>query len=178
MSTRTLLLSSYYLPVRVLHWQDAIKMVYEGTVRVVVEYDATVSSPSVTWKVPAVIALKRSVRRYVKGAVKFSRRNVYARDSFRCQYCGGHFSEDDLTYDHVVPKSAGGRREWKNIVSACRPCNSHKGHRSCDESGMFPLRRPEEPSVMEILSPVIDRENAPEEWHDFLGGVTLPVRAQ
>lgn len=177
MSTRTLLLSSYYLPVRVLHWQDAIKMVYEGTVRVVVEYDETVSSPSVTWKVPAVIALKRSVRKYVKGAVKFSRRNVYARDSFRCQYCGGHFSEEELTYDHVVPKSGGGRRTWTNIVSACRACNSRKGNRSCDESGMFPLRSPLEPSVMEILSPVIDPSNAPDEWLDFLGGMTLPARA-
>lgn len=178
MSTRTLLLNSYYLPVRVLHWQDAIKMVYEDTVRIVAEYDETVSSPSVTWKVPAVIALKRSVRRYVKGAVKFSRRNVYARDNHRCQYCGNHFREEELTYDHVVPKSAGGRRTWTNIVSACRPCNSRKGHRTCDEAGMFPLRAPQEPNVMEILSPVIDPSNVPVEWLDFLGGVTLPARAQ
>jgi len=178
MSTRTLLLSSYYLPIRVLHWQDAVKMVYENTVRVVAEYEDTISSPSVTWKMPAVVALKRSVRRYVKGAVKFSRRNVYARDHYRCQYCGDHFSEESLTYDHVVPRSSGGRREWTNIVSACRPCNSRKRNMPCDIAGMWPLRKPLEPSVMELLSPTIDRASAPEEWLDFLGGMSLPARAQ
>ena len=178
MSQRTLLLSSYYLPVRVLHWQDAVKMVYEGTVRVVVEYNETISSPSVTWKMPAVVALKRSVRKYVKGAIKFSRTNVYARDNYRCQYCGEQLGEEALTYDHVVPRSAGGRREWTNIVTACRPCNSRKGNKTCDQIGMWPLRNPVEPSVMELLSPNIDRESAPEEWLDFLGGMTMPARAQ
>lgn len=178
MSTRTLLLSSYFLPVRVLHWQDAVKMVYEGTARVVVEYDEEISSPSVTWKMPAVLALKRSVRKYVKGAIKFSRANVYARDGYRCQYCGNHFGEDDLTYDHVVPRSAGGRREWTNIVSACTPCNSRKRNMTCDVAGMWPLRTPLEPSVMELLTPNIDRETAPDEWLDFLGGMTVPARAR
>lgn len=169
MSTRTLLLSSYYMPVRVLQWQDAVKMVYEGTVRVVAEYEETISSPSITWKMPAVIVLKRSIRKYVKGAVKFSRKNVYARDHYRCQYCGNHFPEDELTYDHVTPKVAGGRREWSNIVSACVTCNSRKGRRTCDEIGMFPLRRPTEPKILEIISPHIDVANAPPEWHAFLG---------
>lgn len=177
MNTRTLLLSSYYLPVRVLHWQDAVKMIYEGTVRVVVEYDETISSPSTTWKMPAVVALKRSVRKYVKGAVKFSRMNVYARDGYRCQYCGDEFSIDELTYDHVVPRASGGRREWSNIVSACRACNSRKGSRTCDEVGMFPIRDPREPAVMALLSPIINRETAPDEWLDFLGGMTMPIRA-
>ena len=168
MDTRTLLLSSYYIPIRILHWQDAVKMVYEGTVRTVADYEETVSSPSVTWNMPAVVALKRSVRRYVKGAVKFSRQNVYARDHYRCQYCGNHFDAERLTYDHVVPKSAGGHREWTNIVSACASCNSRKGRRTCDDAGMFPLRRPLEPSAMEILSPNIDIDTAPAEWLVFL----------
>jgi 5-methylcytosine-specific restriction endonuclease McrA len=95
--------------------------------------------------------------------------NVYARDDFRCQYCGSRFTSDGLTYDHVVPKSAGGRREWRNIVSACSPCNLRKGNRTCDESGMFPLRMPKAPASLPIRGPRIDRSTAPDEWLDFIG---------
>lgn len=169
MSTRTLLLTPWYVPKQVLHWQDAVKMVYEGTVDVVVEYDEELRSPSVTWKMPAVIRLRKLARRSTRGAVKFSRANVYARDGHRCQYCGNHFAADELSYDHVVPKSAGGRRTWSNIVTACKACNSHKGSRTCDQAGMWPLRAAVEPVALPLLGPQIDAETAPAEWQDYLG---------
>jgi 5-methylcytosine-specific restriction endonuclease McrA len=169
MSTRTLLLTPWYLPVQILHWQDAIKMVYEGTVDVVVEYDEEVRSPSVTWKMPAVVRLRKLKRNRTQSSVKFSRVNVYARDGRRCQYCGERFAEADLSYDHVVPKRAGGRRTWTNIVTSCKTCNSRKGSRSCDEAGMWPLRTPFEPSSLPLNGPTIDVATAPEEWQDFLG---------
>ena len=101
MTTRTLLLTPWYIPIQVLHWQDAIKMVYEKTVDVVVEYDEDVRSPSVTWKMPAVVRLRKLKRDRTQGSVKFSRVNVYARDGYRCQYCGERFHETELSYDHV-----------------------------------------------------------------------------
>ena len=167
MHTRTLLLSPYYLPIKVLRWQDAVKMRYEGTADVVVEYDEEIASPSVVWKVPAVMRL-RAMPRSQKRGVKFSRVNVYQRDGYRCQYCGIQFTVRELSYDHVVPRSAGGRTDWLNIVTACKACNTRKANHSCDDAGMWPLRAPTRPRSLALPSPVIDRSSAPEEWLGFV----------
>ena len=167
MEARTLLLTAWYFPLKVLRWEDAIKMKYEGTVDVVVEYADTVSSPSLTWFVPAVVRLKKKTAAS-KRAVKFSRINVYTRDGFMCQYCGKRFPIRALSYDHVVPRSAGGRTIWENIVTACRTCNALKDDKTCDEAGMFPLRAPRRPEVLPLTGPILDPEEVPEEWRPFL----------
>lgn len=169
MSRRTLLLTPWYTPKTILHWQDAIKMMYEETVDVVVSYDEDIRSPSVTWKMPAVVRLRKLARKTQRGAVKFSRQNVYARDRYTCQYCSNRFEHEDLSYDHVVPKSAGGRRTFTNIVTACKACNLRKANMTCDQAGMFPLRAPFEPKSLPLLGPRIDAETAPDEWQDYLG---------
>lgn len=166
---KTLLLTPWFFPSKILHWEDAVKMIYEGVVEVVAEYDDVIRSPSVTWQMPAVIRLKKLDRRRVKNGIKFSRQNVYARDGYCCQYCGERFKEDDLSYDHVVPKSAGGRRSWTNIVTACKPCNLRKANRSCDQAGMWPRREPVQPTSLPLLGPRIDPATAPDEWQEYLG---------
>jgi 5-methylcytosine-specific restriction endonuclease McrA len=167
MHTRTLLLSPYYLPIKILRWQDAVKMRYEGTADVVAEYEDEISSPSVTWKMPAVMRL-RAMPRGQKRGVKFSRQNVYQRDGYRCQYCGNRFPIAALSYDHVVPRSAGGRTEWNNIVTSCKGCNTRKANHSCDDAGMWPLKAPVRPKSLPMLSPVIDPSSAPQEWLGFV----------
>ncbi len=167
MSTKTLLLNVWYFPLRVLAWQDAVKMIYEGTVDVLAEYDEVIRSPSTTWMMPAVVRLRRSVNRRQSG-VKFSRMNVYQRDRFTCQYCGQRFGWGDLTYDHLVPRSRGGRTEFSNIVTACKPCNARKGHRTSDEAGMFPLHAPRQPASLSLAPPIVHGVS-PVEWEPFLG---------
>lgn len=167
MSHRTLLLTPYYFPIGILRWEDAVKMRYEGTADVVAEYHEEIRSPSVTWRIPAVVRLRRMPSR-AKHAVKFSRANVYQRDGHRCQYCGHRFPESLLSYDHVVPRFAGGRTCWENIVTACRACNTRKGSRTCDESGMFPLTEPRRPKSLPVQGPRIDPATAPVEWQAFL----------
>lgn len=167
MSERVLLLNIWFLPQQIIPWHAAIKMVYEQTVDVVAEYAETISSPSVTWNMPAVVRLKRP-HRGARHGVKFSRMNVYLRDDFRCQYCGQTHDWNELSHDHVVPRAHGGRTVWGNIVAACRRCNSRKGQRSCDEAGMWPLRRPVKPERLPAPRPVIDLTRAPVEWHPFL----------
>jgi 5-methylcytosine-specific restriction endonuclease McrA len=167
MERKTLLLTPWYLPVKILRWQDAVKMRYEGTADVVAEYEDEIRSPSVTWKTPAVIRLRKMARRD-KRAVKFSRVNVYQRDGYRCAYCRKKFAARELSYDHVVPRSAGGRTCWQNIVTACRPCNTRKGNRSCDDAGMFPFVQPFVPRSLPVAGPIIDRSSAPEEWLPFV----------
>lgn len=167
MDWKTLLLTPYFLPIKILRWEDAIKMRYEGTADVVVEYDEVVSSPSVRWQIPAVIRLRRMPKPNRRG-VKFSRANVYQRDAYTCQYCGHRKPERELSFDHVVPRASGGRTVWENIVTACRPCNTRKANSTCDESGMWPIRQPRRPLSLPLMGPRIDPVTAPEEWHAFL----------
>lgn len=164
----TLLLTSWYFPVKIIRWQDAAKMIYEETVDVIAEYAEELRSPSVTWKMPAVVRLRREVSR-VKRGIKFSRSNVYTRDKFVCQYCDrGPLPIRALSYDHVVPRSAGGKTTWENIVTCCRTCNSVKDDHTCDEVGMWPIKRPRKPSELPMSKPLIDADRAPQEWAPFL----------
>lgn len=167
MEARTLLLTAWFFPIKIVRWEDAVKMIYEDLVDVVAEYDDTISSPSVTWQLPAVIRLRKATRATKQG-VKFSRINVYTRDKFTCQYCGNRFPARALSYDHVVPRSAGGGTSWSNIVTACKTCNAVKDDKTCDEAGMWPLNAPRKPKSLPLTSPVIDLEQAPEEWRPFL----------
>jgi 5-methylcytosine-specific restriction endonuclease McrA len=167
MARRTLLLNSWFFPIKVLRWEDAVKMKYEETVDIIAEYDEEIRSPSVVWKTPAVIRLRRQIKSTKRG-VKFSRVNVYARDKFRCQYCGNKFAIEELSYDHVLPRSAGGKTVWENIVTACKTCNSKKDNMTCDEAGMFPLTKPHRPKSLPLTPPLVNIKTAPEEWHPYL----------
>lgn len=164
---RTLLLTSWFFPHKVVRWEDAITMIYLGKADPVVSYDEQVRSPSVTMQLPAVIRLRHGFGK-IKRGVKFSRINVFTRDDFRCQYCGIRSKMSELTYDHVTPRSCGGRTEWTNIVTACRRCNHRKGNRTPDESGMFPRSEPNQPKTLPLRGPMIDASVAPREWHAFL----------
>ncbi|MHC4605603.1 MAG: HNH endonuclease [Planctomycetota bacterium] len=93
---------------------------------------------------PRVIRLMR-YDRVPRNEVKFSRRNILARDEHRCQYCGARPPAGRLSLDHVVPKSRGGATSWTNVVAACGPCNGRKGGRLPAEAGMRLLRRPGAP---------------------------------
>ncbi len=167
MTKRTLLLTSWYFPLKVIRWEDAITMLYLKKADSVIDYDEEIRSPSTAMSLPAVLRLRRNIGK-VKRGVKFSRVNVFTRDSFRCQYCGQRSAMSKLTYDHVVPRSCGGRTEWTNIVTACKPCNASKADRTPEESGMFPHNRPVRPKSLPLTGPVIDAARAPREWQDFL----------
>jgi 5-methylcytosine-specific restriction endonuclease McrA len=173
MRRRTLVLNSWYFPSKIIGWQKAIKMRYEGTVEVLVEYDEQVSSPSVTWRIPAVVREVRQASRHQKG-VKFSKLNVYVRDGFACQYCLVKLPMSALSYDHVVPRADGGKTTWENIVTCCKKCNAKKGRRSCDEAGMWPMRDPVRPAKLPLIPPVLEPGTAPAEWQDFLGASIAP----
>jgi 5-methylcytosine-specific restriction endonuclease McrA len=166
MHTRTLVLTPWYFPHKVVRWEDAITLVYLGKAGVVVAYDEEVRSPSTTLRMPAVVRLARKIASTKRG-VKFSRMNVYVRDEFTCAYCRVKLPSSKLTYDHVVPRSRGGRTEWENITTACVPCNSRKSNKTPDEAGMWPRKPPRRPSALPLLPPHIDPDTAPIEWQAF-----------
>lgn len=155
---------SYY-PLSLWSWQDSVKAAYLDRVNVVSEYDHVVRSPTVELRLPSVVVL----REYVKPsrASAFTRFNLFLRDEFSCQYCG---ASSELTFDHVVPRSRGGRTSWDNVVAACSACNLRKGARVPSECGLSLKRRPDEPTSEELLNK--GRKFPPnylhESWMDFL----------
>jgi 5-methylcytosine-specific restriction endonuclease McrA len=135
---------SYY-PLSLWSWQDAIKAVFLDRVNIVSEYDTAVRSPSFEMRLPSVVSLKS----YVKPArhPAFTRFNVFLRDRFSCQYCG---AREDLTFDHLIPRSRGGLTEWENVVAACAPCNLRKADKLPADAAMFPAQRPYAPTVQDL----------------------------
>ncbi len=123
---------SYY-PLSIWCWQDAIKAVFLDRVNIVSEYDTLVRSPSFEMRLPSVVSLKS----YVKPTrfPAFTRFNVFLRDRFTCQYCG---EREDLTFDHVVPRSKGGITTWENVVAACSECNLRKADMLPAKARMWP----------------------------------------
>ena len=140
---RVLVLNASYEPLHVTSAKRAITLVQYGVAEVLEESDDVVRSPSTELKVPSVIRLRRYVRRPRAHPIPFNRRNVLRRDHFACQYCG---SREDLTIDHVYPRSRGGRHGWDNVVTACRVCNQRKGSRTPDEAQMLLHMQPRAPS--------------------------------
>ena len=121
---------SYY-PLSLWSWQDSIKSVFLDRVVIVNHYDRVIRSPSFSMKLPSVIALKSFIK--PQSNPNFTRFNVFLRDKFSCQYCG---SKNDLTFDHLLPRSKGGKTDWDNVVTACSSCNVQKGGRLLRTSGM------------------------------------------
>jgi len=157
-----------YFPLSLWSWQEAIKAVVSDRVYVVSQYDRVIHSPSFKLYLPSVISLKEYVSQERRPA--FTRFNVFLRDRFACQYCGDAFPSHDLTFDHVVPRSRGGRTTWENVVSACAPCNLRKGGRMPAKAGMLPRRVPRQPTVWELQES--GRAFPPnflhDSWRDFL----------
>lgn len=168
MTPRVLLLSPWGTAQKIIHWHDAVKMKYEETADVVSEYEEEVCSPTIHWKIPAVMRL-RKLPKVGKRQIKFSRQNVYIRDHYKCQYCGDDkIPVDNLTYDHVNPRSKGGKTTWENIVTCCKNCNGRKGNLSCREANMFPIKKPVKPKTLPFEPSIVDLERAPVEWLDYL----------
>ena len=125
-----------YFPLSLWSWQDTVRAVWSDRVTIISEYDQQISSPSLKMNLPSVIALKEYVPQTRNPA--FTRFNVFLRDRFSCQYCGNGFVASELTFDHVIPKSRGGRTSWTNVVAACGPCNLRKANKMPGQSGMHP----------------------------------------
>jgi 5-methylcytosine-specific restriction endonuclease McrA len=154
-----------YFPLSLWSWQDAIKAVFLERVNIVCEYEETVRSPSFEMRLPSVVSLKSYVRPARKPA--FTRFNVFLRDRFACQYCG---AAHDLTFDHVIPRSRGGRTTWENVVAACSPCNLEKGGRLPRECSMYPATPPARPSVFQLHQNgrMFPPNYLHQSWHDYL----------
>jgi 5-methylcytosine-specific restriction endonuclease McrA len=131
-------LNASYEPLRIVTGRKALTLITKGVA--VVEVPTSIQvHPGIY--LPSVIRL-RNYRHVPIRLQVVSRKNIFLRDGNRCQYCGRRFQSADLTLDHILPKSRGGRNDWANLVACCRPDNHRKGDRTPEEAGMMLIRRP------------------------------------
>jgi 5-methylcytosine-specific restriction endonuclease McrA len=146
MSKKTVVLNFSYDPLREITWQKAVTLIFLNKAEVISNHDKFIASPSIKMQIPAIIRLTSQVK-WKWTSTRFSRQNVFRRDKFRCQYCGTKHTASELTFDHVVPKSIGGKTGWYNIVSACKACNQKKGDRTPQQANMTLLSDPKPPKI-------------------------------
>ena len=157
-----------YFPLSVWSWQDTVKAVFLDRVNVLSEYEYKIRSPSFEMQLPSVIALKEFVLQSRRPA--FTRFNVFLRDRFSCQYCAEQFQPQDLTFDHLIPRSRGGTTSWENVVAACSKCNLRKGNFLPDMVKMHPRNTPRAPTSFELQERgrMFPPNHLHESWRDFL----------
>jgi 5-methylcytosine-specific restriction endonuclease McrA len=188
---RALVLNRHWTPISTTSVRRAIVLVVRGAAGVVDPATCTVegweswaSAPpsegpvirgvEIELRIPEVIVLRQYDGYPVRG-VAFTRRNVYRRDGYTCQYCARRPGVSDLTIDHVVPRSRGGASSWENCVTACRPCNARKANRHTHEVGLGLARNPSAPRWPGGLDPASVR--ARPAWHRFLPASAVAASA-
>jgi len=186
-NTAVLVLNIDYTPLEVISWQEAMQKILQGKMELVEEYAGRViRSAREAWAFPAVVRL---TTRYVRRKVRLSRSNVLSRDSYTCQYCGvrprksgGAPRLEDLTIDHVFPKSRArngwvtlpwnGKQarvtSWENLLTACERCNTRKAARTPKEAGLTMKTRPKAPSTVDVARMSVFRYRIPTEWKVYL----------
>ena len=158
-----LVLNASYEPLNVCSVRRAHVLVWKGRAEIIEHLTRELRSATDTYPWPHVIRLLYYVR--VPRAVqrKISRRALFARDGWRCQYCG---SNGRLTLDHVVPRSRGGDSVWENVVTSCAPCNLRKGDRLPEEARMHPHAPPRPPAP--ALFVTLAAPSIPVRWQPYL----------
>jgi hypothetical protein len=137
-----LVLNKGYMPVNVISARRAFTLIFKGAAKVVTPSSYFIRTGLGTKEpIPSVIRLE-NYNRVPKVNRTLSRKNIFLRDRHRCQYCLRSFTSNQLTLDHVIPSSRGGKHDWGNVVAACFPCNNRKSDRTPDEAGMPLAHKP------------------------------------
>ncbi len=139
-----LVLNANYEPLNVCDTKRAVGLLVTGKAELVADGRGHIRTTRITYPAPSVIRLGQMIKR-PRPRVKLSKREVFRRDSYTCQYCGRQTPH--LTIDHVTPRHKGGGHRWDNLVTACPPCNRRKGGRTVAEAQMTLRHKPAEPTA-------------------------------
>lgn len=164
----TLLLNATFEPLKVISWKRAMSLWCEGRVEILETHDREARAVTFSFRLPSIVRLLRFVKVKNLHQVKFSRANIYTRDSYTCQYCAHAFEPEDLTFDHVVPVAQGGRRSWENIVTCCVSCNRRKDNRTPEQARMTLKHQPRRPSATAQFRVTIGVRAMPASWRDYV----------
>jgi 5-methylcytosine-specific restriction endonuclease McrA len=159
---RVLLLNATFEPLCAISVRRAVVLLLKGKAKVLEGDGGALHSERLTIAIPSVIRLTYFVRVPYYGRANLSRRAVFARDSWKCQYCGGYAE----TVDHLVPRSRGGGHTWENVVAACKRCNGKKRDKLPDEAGLKLARKPGVPRGPATVR--LELGSIPPEWELYL----------
>ncbi len=166
MSEPVLVLNANFQPINITTTYRAINLLLSEKATLILNGRGIIRSISQTFPLPSVIRLNRMIKR-PRPIVSLSRKEIFRRDHYTCQYCGKQTNE--LTIDHVIPRRLGGRTSWANVVSACARCNHLKGGMTPQQSKMHPMKAPREPSNSALYLFGKHRDQK-QDWEDFLIG--------
>ncbi len=167
MNQRVLVLNKNWIAVHICNVRRAMSLLYQDFARVVTdEYqlitfqqwrdlskfadEPFIQTPNFKIKIPEVIMLTKFAKLPPR-IIKFNRKNIYLRDNSTCQYCGKKPPREELTIDHIIPRSRGGESTWSNVIIACSDCNAKKGSHLLEEIGMKLLKKPKKPNFSIIF---------------------------
>jgi 5-methylcytosine-specific restriction endonuclease McrA len=158
-----LILNQNFEPLNVCRVRRAIVLILQDKAEVIEDNSSVIRSPSFSMISPSVVRLAHMVKR-PRPQVRLTRRRVFIRDQYTCQYCGRQTRE--VTLDHVLPRYMGGEHSWDNVVTACKACNQQKAGRTPREARMKLLRQPFQPPPADhyLVYPFC----APPEWQKYL----------
>jgi 5-methylcytosine-specific restriction endonuclease McrA len=185
-----LVLNKAWIPIHIISWKKAMCLIYQDHAHSLdndfIAYNfedwtkfsikngedyAKVHSASLAIAIPEIITLVRYDKLPTR-EVKYSRENVFHRDHYKCQYCGNIFPIRDLTVDHIVPRSKGGKTIWNNIASSCKPCNNIKANRTPEEAHMRLIRKPIKPKWLNPIDNVKGKIYICKSWLKFMDRVS------
>lgn len=197
-----LVLNKHYMALRVINVRRALAMVYRRHAEIVnfeqgqysnhdffswqqiSDYKHNFEPQGSDWisAVNFYIAVPRIIRllfydRLPRQYIKLNRRNIFARDKNRCQYCGKKYPMPELSLDHIIPKSAGGLSTWDNLVCACTGCNSKKGGKTPHQARMTLITKPEKPKRNPLIHVHLTQTRY-ESWKQFLDNAYWSVELQ
>ncbi len=161
-----LVLNATYEPLSVVSVRRAVVLLLKEKAEIVEAAEAILRSERITMPTPLVIRLIYYVRIPYRVSLPVTRRTVLARDHYTCQYCGKQPLRKDLTVDHVLPRSRGGRTVWENVVTACQRCNGRKGSRTPEEANMKLLSTPARPRYVALT--MVESVDAHRVWHKYM----------
>jgi 5-methylcytosine-specific restriction endonuclease McrA len=161
-----LVLNATFEPISVVSTRRAVVLLLKEKAELVEAAEAELRAESLSMRMPLVIRLVYFVRIPYKVSLPVTRRTVLARDHYTCQYCGRQPARKDLTVDHIVPRSRGGRTIWENVVTACQRCNGHKGNRTPDEANMEVQCQPGRPRYVALA--LVEGAEARHVWDKYL----------
>jgi len=188
-----LVLNKGWIPIHIVSWQKAISLIYQEKCKALDKdylsyaYDdwkafsiANAKNYHILHNINYPLALPEiivsiSFDRLPDRQVKYSRQNIFARDKFRCMYCGKQFQRKELTLDHVYPKSKGGRTTWSNTVSSCYSCNQKKANLTLEEAHMRLKFKPKKPKWFSPLDGVNVKTHPCKSWKHFMDRVSKSV---
>ncbi len=166
MQEPVLVLNANFEPIHVCSTRRAMGLIFDGKANLMMNGRGYIRTVTQNLPRPSVIRLEHQIHR-PRPHVKLTRREIFRRDNYTCQYCGRH--DTTLTLDHVIPRHLGGAHKWTNLVTACYACNHRKGGRKLEEAHMRLAHIPKEPPANAAY--IFGRhllENS--EWEPYISG--------